>query len=47
MSEFVRACALSEVPQEGALGVEVAAVPVAIVRAEGEVYAIQLRGLTV
>ena len=41
MSEFVRACALSEVPQEGALGVEVAAVPVAIVRAEGEVYAIR------
>jgi 3-phenylpropionate/trans-cinnamate dioxygenase ferredoxin subunit len=41
VSEFVRACALSEVPQEGALGVEVAAVPVAIVRAEGEVYAIR------
>ena len=41
MSEFVRACALSEVPEEGALGVEVAAVPVAIVRAEGEVYAIR------
>jgi 3-phenylpropionate/trans-cinnamate dioxygenase ferredoxin subunit len=41
VSEFVRACALSEVPEEGALGVEVAAVPVAIVRAEGEVYAIR------
>ena len=41
MSEFVRACALSEVPDEGALGVEVAAVPVAIVRAEGEIYAIR------
>jgi 3-phenylpropionate/trans-cinnamate dioxygenase ferredoxin component len=41
VSEFVRACALSEVPQEGAVGVEVAAVPVAIVRAEGEIYAIR------
>ena len=41
MSEFVRACALSEVPEEGALGVEVAAVPVAIVRADGEIYAIR------
>ena len=41
MSEFVRACALSDVPDEGALGVEVAAVPVAIVRAEGEIYAIR------
>ena len=41
MSEFIRACALSEVPDEGALGVEVAAVPVAIVRAEGEIYAIR------
>jgi 3-phenylpropionate/trans-cinnamate dioxygenase ferredoxin component len=41
VSEFIRACALSEVPQEGAVGVEVAAVPVAIVRAEGEVYAIR------
>jgi 3-phenylpropionate/trans-cinnamate dioxygenase ferredoxin subunit len=41
VSEFVRACALSEVPEEGALGVEVAAVPVAIVRAEGEIYAIR------
>jgi 3-phenylpropionate/trans-cinnamate dioxygenase ferredoxin subunit len=41
VSEFVRACALSDVPQEGALGVEVAAVPVAIVRAEGEIYAIR------
>jgi 3-phenylpropionate/trans-cinnamate dioxygenase ferredoxin component len=41
VSEFIRACALSEVPDEGALGVEVAAVPVAIVRAEGEIYAIR------
>jgi 3-phenylpropionate/trans-cinnamate dioxygenase ferredoxin subunit len=41
VSEFVRACALAEVPEEGAVGVEVAAVPVAIVRAEGELYAIR------
>ena len=41
MSEFVRACALSEVPAEGAVGVEVGTVPVAIVRAEGEVFAIR------
>jgi 3-phenylpropionate/trans-cinnamate dioxygenase ferredoxin component len=41
VSEFVRACALSEVPAAGAIGVEVADVPVAIVRAEGEIYAIR------
>jgi 3-phenylpropionate/trans-cinnamate dioxygenase ferredoxin subunit len=41
VSEFIRACALSEVPEEGAVGVEVAAVPVAIVRADGEIYAIR------
>ena len=41
MSEFVRACALSEVPAEGAVGVEVGTVPVAIVRAGDEIYAIR------
>jgi 3-phenylpropionate/trans-cinnamate dioxygenase ferredoxin subunit len=41
VSEFVRACALSEVPEEGAVGVDVGTVPVAIVRAEGEIYAIR------
>lgn len=40
MSDFVRACALSEVPEEGAIGVTIGEVPVAIVRAEGDVYAI-------
>jgi 3-phenylpropionate/trans-cinnamate dioxygenase ferredoxin subunit len=40
MAEFARACALSEVPDEGAIGVQVGEIPVAIVRAEGEVYAI-------
>jgi 3-phenylpropionate/trans-cinnamate dioxygenase ferredoxin subunit len=39
--EFVRACALSEVPAEGVVGVEVGTVPVAIVRAEGEIFAIR------
>ncbi len=38
--EYVRACALSELPEEGALGVEVAGVPVAVVRAHGEVFAL-------
>ena len=40
MSEFVRACALAEVPADGALGVEVEGVPVAIVRTGGDVYAL-------
>jgi 3-phenylpropionate/trans-cinnamate dioxygenase ferredoxin component len=37
---FVRACALADVPEDGALGVEVAGTPVAVVRAEGEVHAL-------
>ena len=41
MSEFVRACALSEVPEQGALGVEVGDVPVAIIRADGELFALR------
>ena len=42
MSEpkFERACAASELPAEGVVGVELGGVPVAIVRAEGEIYAI-------
>src|ERR1700722_14719194 len=39
--EYSRACALSEIPPEGGIGVEVAGEPVAVVRAEGEVYAIR------
>jgi 3-phenylpropionate/trans-cinnamate dioxygenase ferredoxin subunit len=41
MSEtrFERACAVSELPDEGVLGIQLGSVPVAIVRAEGEVYA--------
>ena len=38
---FERVCALSEVPENGALRVELADVDVAVVRYEGEVYAIQ------
>jgi 3-phenylpropionate/trans-cinnamate dioxygenase ferredoxin component len=41
MSGFTRACALSDLPPAGAIGVEVNGEPVAIVRAEGEVYAIR------
>ena len=40
MTEFRRACSLSELPAEGALGVEVDGVPVAVVRADGEVFAL-------
>jgi 3-phenylpropionate/trans-cinnamate dioxygenase ferredoxin component len=38
---YTRACALAEVPEDGVLAVEVGDEPVAIVRAEGEVYAIR------
>jgi 3-phenylpropionate/trans-cinnamate dioxygenase ferredoxin subunit len=43
MSEgkFQRACPLAEVPADGVLGVQLGEVPVAIVRAEGEVYAMR------
>ena len=41
MSEFVKACALTDVPDDGALGLEVKGEPVAIVRAGGEVFAIR------
>ncbi|MFC7330474.1 non-heme iron oxygenase ferredoxin subunit [Marinactinospora rubrisoli] len=37
---FVRACALADIPDEGALGVEIDDTPVALVRSEGEVYAV-------
>ncbi|GAA1779279.1 non-heme iron oxygenase ferredoxin subunit [Streptomonospora arabica] len=33
-------CSLSDVPDEGALGVEIGDTPVAVVRSEGEIYAI-------
>jgi 3-phenylpropionate/trans-cinnamate dioxygenase ferredoxin subunit len=37
---FTRACALGDVPEQGALAVTVEGVPVAIVRSEGSLYAI-------
>jgi 3-phenylpropionate/trans-cinnamate dioxygenase ferredoxin subunit len=42
MSEprFERAIAVSELPDEGVVGIQLGNVPVAIVRAEGEVYAV-------
>ena len=40
MTEFVRACALSELPEQGVIGVEVNGVPMVIARSEGEVYAL-------
>ncbi|MBV2364729.1 non-heme iron oxygenase ferredoxin subunit [Streptomonospora nanhaiensis] len=39
-SGFTKVCRLSDLPEEGALGVEVGETPVAVVRSQGEVYAI-------
>jgi 3-phenylpropionate/trans-cinnamate dioxygenase ferredoxin subunit len=36
-TQFVRACALADVPDEGALGLEIDGLPVAVVRVGGEV----------
>ena len=38
--KFVRACALADVPEDGVVGVEVEGTPVAVVRAEGGLYAL-------
>ena len=40
MPEFARACAVDEVPEGGAQRVVINNVPIAIVRSEGQVYAI-------
>jgi 3-phenylpropionate/trans-cinnamate dioxygenase ferredoxin subunit len=40
VSAFVRACALSAIPHDGALATTVDGEPVAVVRTGGEVYAI-------
>ena len=37
---YLRACPLADVPEEGAVGVEVRGVPVALVRAGGELFAL-------
>lgn len=40
MSEFVRACALEQLPEQGTLGVELNGRPLVIIRSEGEVFAL-------
>ncbi len=40
MSDYQKACAVEEVPDEGALRVIVGGIPLAVVRSEGQVYAI-------
>ena len=39
-TQFVRACALADVPDDGGLGVEIDGVPVAVVRTGDEVFAL-------
>ena len=41
MSDFQRACSLSELPGEGVIGVEVEGEPVAVARTGGEVFALR------
>ena len=38
---FTRACALSDLPVEGVIGVEVAGEPVAVARTGGEIFALR------
>ncbi len=40
-STFVRVCALADLPPEGAIGVEIGDLPVAVIRAGGEIFALQ------
>jgi 3-phenylpropionate/trans-cinnamate dioxygenase ferredoxin component len=40
MSDYVRACSLAELPEQGTFGVELNGTPLVIVRSEGEVYAL-------
>jgi 3-phenylpropionate/trans-cinnamate dioxygenase ferredoxin subunit len=37
---YLRACALADVPEDGAVGVEVQGTPVAVIRVGGELYAL-------
>jgi 3-phenylpropionate/trans-cinnamate dioxygenase ferredoxin subunit len=41
VSDFQRVCSLSELPAEGVIGVEVDGEPVAVARADGEVFALR------
>ncbi|MDX6202795.1 MAG: 3-phenylpropionate/trans-cinnamate dioxygenase ferredoxin component [Frankiales bacterium] len=40
MSDYLKACAVADVPDEGAIRVIVGGIPLAIVRSDGEIYAI-------
>jgi 3-phenylpropionate/trans-cinnamate dioxygenase ferredoxin component len=40
MTDFVKACAVADVPDEGAIRVVVGGVPLAVVRSEDTIYAI-------
>ena len=40
MSDYLKACAVADVPDEGAIRVIVSGVPLAVVRSDGEIYAI-------
>jgi 3-phenylpropionate/trans-cinnamate dioxygenase ferredoxin subunit len=40
-STFVRVCSLADVPEQGAIGVQVGDEPIAVVRAGGEVFALR------
>jgi 3-phenylpropionate/trans-cinnamate dioxygenase ferredoxin component len=40
VTEFVRVCALEEIPEQGTFGVEVNGTPMVIVKSDGEVYAL-------
>jgi len=39
--EFVRVCAISDVPEEGAISVVVDDLPIAVARSQGRLYAIE------
>ena len=40
MTDYHKACAVADVPDEGAIRVVVGGVPIAVVRSDGEIYAI-------
>ena len=40
MSDYLKACAVADVPDEGAIRVIVGGIPMAIVRSEGQIYSI-------
>jgi 3-phenylpropionate/trans-cinnamate dioxygenase ferredoxin subunit len=39
--EYIRACAVSDLPDDGVIGIDINGQPVAIVRTEGEVFALE------